>query len=163
MRERKRQKEGGERKCQKNERKVFSQGKTENDSSSRGEEGEIDTEVRERERAGDRERLCFLFVISELNVDLVLFFCGLTSNHTLLICLLPHLTPYIFSSFHPFLISSFPRSHPPDFPAMFPIYFHPPPSTCPSFPPPFSSSLSSYLSHLILPSVSHHPAEIHWD
>lgn len=73
---------------------------------------------RERGRVGcvgseyHREKwTCPLLVISGLNVDLVLFICGLTSNHPSLISLLPRPSrPYIFSSLLLFSISSPPPS-----------------------------------------------------
>lgn len=101
------------RKCHKNERKFFSQGTRENVSNSKvGKKRDLHSEVTQRVREGgiestrQRSRRS-LFVISELNVDLVILICALTTNHPLLISLLPRLIPYIFSSFHLFLVSSF--------------------------------------------------------
>lgn len=111
----------------------------------------VDTGTRNTENSGERERerdkwTCSFFVISELKVDLVLFICGLTSNHCLLISLLRRLISRIFSSFHRFLISSCLPSHHPPHTRFSSIFFsplsnrYPPPiphflpSSCP-FPP----------------------------
>lgn len=90
------------------------------------------SEVRERERVGGGNMwTCSVFVISELNVDLVLSICGLTSNHTLLISFPRRLTSSHLSIFS--LISSLTLSHSPWFSSvsyLFPTIYPPSPSIC---------------------------------
>lgn len=127
--------------------------------NSRVKAREINTQKSYREYQTEKWA-CSLFVISELNVDLVIFICCLASNHPLLISppLLYMLHRFIFPSFS---ISSFPSSR------ILLFYLSSHFSTRPAYHPAIPYPVSSFEVFAIYPLLSgplpilssHHPAE----